>query len=104
MARVWVYPDREWKQLGEFQFQVQAEIVRPESMGKDEIDIDEDVRSIAWSLPTYEKAAAHAQKVLGRDDLAFGAVYIQKQVVDWFIKEDRIAEWRDVGELEEVTK
>jgi hypothetical protein len=38
-----------------------------------------------------------------RNDLAFGAAYIQKQVVGWFVQEDRVGEWQDVGESEEVT-
>jgi hypothetical protein len=28
---------------------------------------------------------------------------VQEQAVDWFVPEDRVAEWRNVGDSEEFT-
>ena len=101
--KVFIYQDRTWEEFGATRFEVATEIVKPESMHKHDIDIDEDLIHKAWGFPTEEKARVYAKKVLARDDLAFGAVTVQKQVVDWFVEEDRMAEWADVGESMEYT-
>lgn len=101
--RVRLYPEKTWEEFGATRFEVSTEIVRPEAMNKDDIDIDSDLIRAHWGFPTEDKARTYAKKVLGRNDLAFGAVTLQKQVVDWFVREDRVAEWSDVGESEELT-
>ena len=101
--KVWLYPERQQEEFGATRFEVSTEIVRPEAIGKDEIDHDDDIVSKHWGFKTKEQAEKFAAELLKRDDLAYGAITIQKQVVDWFVKEDRIAEWQDVGESEEVT-
>jgi hypothetical protein len=46
MAKVWLYPDREWKEFGAEQFEVTTDVVLPEAIGKDDIDIDRDVKRL----------------------------------------------------------
>lgn len=101
--KVWLYPEKTREDLGARRFEVYTCIVKPESIGKDEIDIDEDLLHKRWGIKSKTKAQAFAQGLLKRDDLAFGAVTIQEQVVGWFVEEDGIGEWQDVGEAEEVT-
>lgn len=101
--KVWLYPERQRAELGETRWEVSTDIVKPEAMGKDEIDIDSDLQCKRWGFSDEAKARKFAIEVLKRDDLAFGAVTLQKQIVEWFVREDGIAEWQDVGESEEVT-
>lgn len=100
--KVLLYPEKTWAELGAVRFEVATELVKPGAMGKDEIDIDEDLQRVSVACLTHEEAVAKARKILERDDVAFGAVSIQKQVVDWFVREDRVAEWADVGDSEEI--
>ncbi len=101
--RVLLYPEKTYAQLGDVRYLLSTDIVRPECIGKDEIDIDLDLLRRNWAFPTEAKAREYATAVLARDDLAFGAVTLQKQIVDWFVREDNVAEWSDVGESEELT-
>ncbi len=102
--RVLLYPEKIYVHLGEVRYLLSTEVVRPESMGKDEIDIDSDLITKYWAFATEERAREYAATILECDDLAFGAVTLQKQIVDWFVREDNVAEWSDVGESEEITK
>lgn len=102
MPRVWVYPDREWANIGDVRWEVSTWIVRPESMDKDELDPDVDVIQKAWAFETEEQAKTCSEVVLEREDLAYGAATIQKQTVDWYVREDGVGEWVDVGESEEL--
>jgi hypothetical protein len=103
--KVILYPERIWGTFGDTRYLLETEIVKPESMGKDEIDIDSDLMRKQWSFKTEDKARQFANaSVLTRKDLAFGAVTLQKQVVDWFVQEDNVAEWSDMGESEELTR
>jgi hypothetical protein len=101
--RAWLFPEKQYAEIGQERWEVSADIVKPSAVG-DEIDIDTDIQHLAWAFATASKARAYAQEVvLTRNDLAFGCTRIQKQVVDWFVEEDRICKWTDVGEAEEVT-
>lgn len=103
-VRVLLYPEKIYAHLGDVRYLLSTEVVRPESMGKDEIDIDSDLITKWWAFTTEAKAREYAAAVLEREDLAFGAVTLQMQIVDWFVREDNVAEWSDVGESEEITK
>lgn len=103
MTQVWVHPEHVRAELGAIRWSVATDIVRPGAMGKDEIDHDDDIVNKRWAFPTREQADAFAAKLLNRNDLAFGAVIIQREVVDWFVREDGVGEWRDDGEADEVT-
>lgn len=103
-VRVLLYPEKIYAQLGDVRYLLSTEVVRPECIGKDEIDIDSDLITKSWAFTSEEKARERAATILERDDLAFGAVTLQKQIVDWFVQEDNVAEWSDAGESEEITK
>jgi hypothetical protein len=98
-VRVWVYPEREWRNLGEVSWLVSWHELRPGVKREgDEIDLDSDLIERAHRCVTEEQAKEFGKLAYETKPLFFGAVYIQKQVVDWFVEEDRVAEWRDVGE------
>lgn len=99
----WLYPEKRRAEIGEVRWEVYTDVVRPEAIGKDEIDIESDLIHKRWGFSNEAKARKFAMELLDRDDLAFGAVTLQKQVVEWFVREDGIAEWQDVGTSEEVT-
>lgn len=100
--KVWLYSEHKQANLGHVRFLVAAELVRPESIGKDDIDRDEDIVTKRWAFPTKDKADSFAREILKRTDLAYGCVTVQEQVVAWFVKQDKVAEWQDVGDYEVI--
>ena len=51
-----------------------------------------------------EKAMAWAQSEINTTTKnAYGSIMVYRQVVDWYVEEDRIAEWVTVGDGEDVT-
>ena len=102
--KAWLYPEKRRAEIGEVRWEVSTDVVKPASTGKDEIDIDSDLQCKRWAFKIEGDARKFATEVLKRDDLAFGVVTLQKQVVEWYVREDGIAEWQDDGESEEVTK
>lgn len=102
-ASVWVYPERKFEQLGAVRYKVSWEEVKPEAVGKDDIDPDRDICYLVLDYRNKAKAIARAKKIIAAGITAFGAVTVTKQIVDWFVEEDRIAEWADTSESEEVS-
>jgi hypothetical protein len=43
------------------------------------------------------------QEVYDTTQLCWGVVMVRKEIVDWFVEEDRIAEWRDAGDEDEIS-
>lgn len=71
-----------------------------------DIDPDSDIDYYHKSFRGSEaqkQALDFARKEVNKGKTAYGLVMVQKQVVDWYVEEDRIAEWKDVGDGEEVT-
>lgn len=101
--RVWVYPEKTYEELGAVRWVAETELVKKASLGKEECDPDVDIEYVGASRKTYEAAKLAAEKMLRHDRIAYGAVRVQKQVVDWFVEEDRVAEWADVGDAEEFS-
>lgn len=102
-SRVWVYPERTWQKLGDVRWQISWEEVKPSAQGNDEIDPDSDILYRYAAFLDHDSAVKKAEEIVESGETAFGAVTVQKQVVDWFVEEDRVAEWRDAGESEEIT-
>lgn len=100
--RVWVYPERQFEELGATRYQVSWEEVKPASKGKDDIDPDEDIIYRFANYKTKEAAMKKARQVVDGFITAYGGASVEKQVVDWFVREDRVAEWQDAGEREVV--
>lgn len=97
--KVRIYPGATIAEFGAIRFECSWEVVR---VGADlnDCDPDADILHLALAFETIEAARDHARILLITDVTAFGQVTIQKQVVDWFVEEDRVAEWADVGEPE----
>jgi hypothetical protein len=102
MSRVWVSPEREFRELGEVQFNVSWEQVKPSAKGKDDIDPDCDIEYLHKAFKDEARAKAYAQKVVERRETAYGCASITPQVVGWLARCDGIAEWQDAGEREYV--
>lgn len=104
----WLYPQKEWREIGEIRWHVTWEIVKPSALARvaadptDEIDIDLDIQSLGKSFKAEAEARMFAQKTVNTGDTAFGSVCVQKEIIDWFVKEDHVAEWTDAGEPEYV--
>lgn len=100
---VWLYPERTFEQLGAVRYQVTWEEVRESAMDKDDIDIDADIIYRFANYKTKAAAIKKAKEVINNPRIAFGAANVTKQVVDWYVEEDKIAEWVNCGESEEVS-
>lgn len=98
--RVRVYPTGQFAEFGATRWEVEWHTVRPESVGKDDIDPDADIATHARAFATKPEAEAFAQKLVDSYGTAYGCARVTEQRVDWFVKEDRIAEWVSVGESE----
>ena len=105
--RVWVYPENVYEELGAERWVAETEVVPPRwaVMSEEEReDVDPGcfpIERFAFKGPTArKKAMAKAKRILYRS--AFGQVRVQKEIVDWFVEEDRVANWTDAGEPEYV--
>lgn len=98
MSKVFVYPQKEWREFGEVRFCVYWEDVKAEARDKQDIDMDEDIVHRSVVFKSKDTAIAYANKLVDGVDTAFGQATVQEERVDWFEESDRIAEWADVGE------
>ena len=103
--RVWVYPEKQYEDLGAERWEVewhevpgnwalmtddQREECNPEGMV---------CRHQYFRGPKAEQQALKvAAKQCKHRASAFGCATVTRQVVDWYVEEDRVAEWTDVGE------
>lgn len=106
-ASVWVYPEKKYEQLGAVRYEVSWEEVKKEAQHKldanEDIDPDIDIAYLYKPFKDKEKAGAFAKKVVASGVTAYGAATVIKQIVDWYVEEDRIAEWADTSEQEEFS-
>lgn len=99
MPRVLVYPEGRYEQLGAERWQASWEEVRPEAVGKDDID---PYSNIVYCFANYATASAALQKartVVDSYKTAYGGASVVRQIVGWFVEEDRVAEWQNAGEV-----
>lgn len=71
-----------------------------------DIDPDSDIDNYYQTFrgaDARDKALEFAKKEVAKGKTAYGVVMVQRQVVDWYVEEDHVAEWRDAGEQEEVS-
>lgn len=108
--RVFVYPEKSYEELGAKRWDVEWHTVKTkalervrkaeESGGTDEIDPDSDI--VTWHKPFPWRAKglamAYAKKMAACDDSAYGCATVTPEVVDWYVEDDRIAEWANAGE------
>ena len=100
IMKVWVYPERTYEELGAVRFQLSWEEVRLEARGKDEIDYDEDIIFRFQNFKTKAPALRKARHLVDGHKTAFGAAWVTRQVVDWYVEEDHIAVCVDTSEAE----
>lgn len=62
-----------------------------------------DTREVYRAFTTKEMALAEARRVVDAGESLFGVAEVVQQRVDWYVEEDRVAEWADVGRPEEVS-
>ena len=98
---VWVYPERQFEEFGAKRWEVSTELVAPHAVGKEEIDPDRDINFVCMPCKTRNQALKIAKKLIAHERNAYGSVRLQRQVVDWYVKENRVAEWADAGQAEE---
>src|SRR5262245_18024252 len=108
--RVWVYPEKEYQELGAKRWEVEWYVVTEkaqrrvqdaEAAGRqDEYDPDRDIECECRSFPHRAKglAIAYAKRMANCDRSAYGCATVTEQVVAWYVEEDRVAEWVNVGE------
>lgn len=104
--RVWVYPEKQYAELGATRFEIQWEQIRKESLWKlgtdNDIDPDSDISHRCLAFKTIEAARKKARAIVDAYNTAYGQVTITKQIVDWYVEEDHIAEWSDTNEIEYI--
>jgi hypothetical protein len=101
-ATVWVYPEREFRPLGAVRYQVTWEEVKPRAKDKDELDHDLDINYRFANYNSKDDAMKFARAIVDSCKTAYGQATVTRQVVDWFVEEDRVAEWCDTKEVEYV--
>lgn len=100
--RVWVYHSRTWEEFGAVRWVAEWHVVRPEAKGKEEIEPDVDVVCRRKAYKSKREALKTARLMVNTRRTAFGCATVQEERVDWFVEEDRVAEWADVGDPEYV--
>jgi len=110
MTRVFVYPEKAFEELGTKRWEVEWYTVKPaahkrvreaEARGElDEFDPDVDIVTHRRVFPHRAKglAVAFAKKMAECELSAYGQATVTPQVVDWYVEEDRIAEWDNAGD------
>lgn len=100
--RVFVYPEKTREELGAKRWQISWHELKDAVKDGAEINFDADLRERSPSFKTETEARAAAARVLATGETFFGVVTLQEQAVDWFVEEDGVAEWTDVGSPEEI--
>jgi hypothetical protein len=108
--KVWVYPEKTYEELGAQRWEVEWHTVKhaalkriadAEAAGReDEVDPDADIvtHSCAYPLRAKGLAIARAKRMAVAKDSAYGCATVTRQVVDWYVEEDKIAEWTNADE------
>ncbi len=108
--RVWVFPEKTYEELGAKRWRVEWQTVKASALERvrlaeakgeyDEVDPDSD---IAWHCRVFPHRAkglamACAKKMSACEGSAYGVATVTPEIVDWYVEEDRIAEWSNAGE------
>lgn len=107
MMRAWLPIEKCYEELGSERYTAETEVV-PDNWALMSEEEKEAVDLENFPTEVYEfrgaKALAQARrkaKQLLRVS-AFGQARVQRQIVDWYVEEDRFAEWADVGDPEYI--
>jgi len=102
------YPTRRYEDLGAERFEVEWIETKDGRRDKPEEDFDPDVDTVTHCLYFKTRTAAlkHAKEIF--DDrgefLTWGVVTVTRQAVEFFDEDHGYAEWRNVGDAEEISK
>jgi hypothetical protein len=106
MPRVWNFDDKEWCELGAKRWVAEWYVLEAWAEAKVaanpdyEWDPHKDIRTVRTVHVTRAAALRSARR--GAGESMFGVAEVKHQVVDWYVEEDRIGEWVDAGQAEEV--
>lgn len=100
--KVWVYPEKKFEELGAERYQLSWEEVKPSAQGKEDIDPDSDISYCFQNFKTKEPAIKAGRKLVDGYKTAYGSASVVRQVVGWFVEEDRIAEWQNTSDEEVI--
>lgn len=89
--------------LGAIRYEVEWITVKPAANHKECLDPDIDTDTYVEYFPDKDAAMKRGQEVYDTTQLCWGVVMVRKEIVDWFVEEDRIAEWRDAGDEDEIS-
>lgn len=113
LGRAWMHHEREWRSIGDVRWAVEwwtitdkADEQRRAAVAAGEPwewEPDTDVLTQRVGFNSLGDARKAARRIVRDGRSFFGCATIQKQVVDWFVEEDHMGEWSDVGEAEEVS-
>lgn len=103
--RVWTYPEKKYEELGAVRWEVSWWELKPGvtiEEGRD-FDYDRDIAEHFRAFKTQGAARRYAATVVTDGRTFFGCASVQKQVVEWYVEEDRMASWENAGQVEEVS-
>lgn len=100
--RVWTYPEKTMEELGARAWEVEWWTIRPGAKEDNDgdFDWDNDLESNCQRFKTRAAAEKFAKSIAIKS--FFGVAQLQEQRVDWYVEEQRVAEWVNVGNAEEV--
>ncbi len=102
MPKVRTYPEKKMEELGAERWRVTWETERPGcDAGADDGDFDRDLIYHSKTFATH-KAATRKAGAAARESF-FGCATIRKEVVGFEYDADLIAQWLEVGEVEDVS-
>jgi hypothetical protein len=102
--RVLVYPENRFETLGAKRWRISWEELADHAKNKqgEDIDFDFDLAHRYMCYGDESHARRAAKSIVDSGVPFFGAVTLTQQVVDWFVEGDRVAEWIDCGQSEEI--
>ena len=101
---VFVYPEKTREPLGKRRFEVEWQELTKAAQKRYDADPnyehghDRDEVSVARYFDSKADADAFAAAKADSGDTVYGCATVTEQAVAWYVEEDRIAEWADVGE------
>jgi hypothetical protein len=100
--QVWLYPEKRRETFGATRWVASWYVLRAGVDPESEWDPTFDTREICRGFATKEAATQEARRAVDAGDTFFGTAEVRQQRVDWYVEEDRVAEWTDVGREEIV--
>lgn len=112
--RVWDYTHKRYDELGRVTWEIEWITVKPEVLTTERfeggfIDPDSDTITNVEFRDTEEEALRRAQEIYDTvngpngEGLCWGVVMVQKQILEMYVEEDRVAAWETVGDSIEIS-